>query len=246
MCGYVPPYDDEVAPLPYHDANNGERNRLYRNEGSWNFEDVTALVGLEDGNQRFSFAASWEDLDNDGDPDLYVANDFGRNNLYLNERGRFTDVAQSAGVEDISAGMGVTFSDYDRDGRFDIHVSNMFSSAGKRVTYERRLPRRRRFGHPLRFPPARPGATRSSQTLGTGLSSTSASMRESPWVGGPGALCSLTSTTTGCKTYTCPTASSPARRATTICEASSGGRSCRAPPPRPKTPPRPTAPAGPR
>jgi hypothetical protein len=75
----------------------------------------------------------------DGDPDLYVANDFGRNNLYRNEGGTFVDVAAEAGVEDISAGMGVTWADADLDGHMDLYVSNMYSSAGGRITYQRRF-----------------------------------------------------------------------------------------------------------
>ena len=131
--------DEGLPPTPYHDAENGQRNRLYRNDGSLVFRDVTAEVGLDENNRRFSFAGVWEDYDNDGDPDLYVANDFGRNNLYTNQDGRFRDVAAEAGVEDISAGMGVTWADFDRDGWIDLHVSNMFSSAGGRVTYQRRF-----------------------------------------------------------------------------------------------------------
>ena len=71
-------------PVPYHDANNGGRNLLFRNDGRWRFQDVTRQVGLDENNRRFSFAACWEDYDNDGDLDLYVANDYGRNNLYEN------------------------------------------------------------------------------------------------------------------------------------------------------------------
>ena len=47
------------------------------------------------------------------------------------------DVAAAAGVEDISAGMGVSFADYDNDGWMDLYVSNMFSSAGGRISYQR-------------------------------------------------------------------------------------------------------------
>ena len=96
-------------------------------------------VGLDVNNQRFSFAAAWEDFDNDGDQDLYVANDFGRNNLYRNDGGHFTDIASAAGVEDISAGMGVTWGDYDGDGWMDLYVSNMYSSAGGRIAYQKRF-----------------------------------------------------------------------------------------------------------
>ena len=47
--------------------------------------DVTEEVGLDENNDRFSFAAAWADYDEDGWPDLLVANDFGRKNLYHNE-----------------------------------------------------------------------------------------------------------------------------------------------------------------
>ena len=141
-CGYMLPDEEQRTPIPYHDANNGRPNTLLRNdlEGeTWTFTDVTRSVGLDRNNRRYSFAAAWEDYDDDGDPDLYVANDFGRNNLYRNDGSRFVDVAAEAGVEDISAGMGVTWSDLDRDGRMDLYVSNMFSSAGGRIAYQRRF-----------------------------------------------------------------------------------------------------------
>jgi len=100
---------------------------------------------LYQNNHRFSFATAWEDYDNDGDLDLYVANDFGRNVLFrndLNEEGRrFTDVSRQAGVEDIAAGMSVTWGDYNHDGWMDLYVSNMFSSAGSRITSQSQFKR---------------------------------------------------------------------------------------------------------
>lgn len=127
------------VPIPWHDANNGPSNHLYRNDGRGRFTDVTREVGLDANNRRFSLAASWVDYDDDGDPDLYVANDFGRNNLYRNDQGRFSDVAASSGTEDQAAGMGVSWADYDLDGLVDLHVGNMFSSAGNRIAYQRRF-----------------------------------------------------------------------------------------------------------
>jgi len=124
----------------YHDANDAGSNSLLRNEitgnGTWRFVDVTKQVGLGTNNRRYSFAAAWEDFDNDGDLDLYVANDFGRDNLYRNEGGRFVDVGPTAGVENGASGMSVTWGDYDRDGWMDVFVSNMWSAAGNRVTYQ--------------------------------------------------------------------------------------------------------------
>lgn len=142
VCGYFDHGGDSVGlgrPMPYHDANNGVKNHLLANLGDWRIEDVTEAAGLDVNNQRFSYAASWEDFDNDGDLDLYVANDFGRNNLYQNNDGRFTDIAANAGVEDISAGMSVSWSDYNQDGLMDIYVGNMFSSAGNRIAYQRQF-----------------------------------------------------------------------------------------------------------
>ena len=127
------------VPVPYYDANNGAGNLMVRNEGGFVFSDVTNEVGLAANNQRFSYAAAWEDFDNDGDQDLYVANDFGRNNLYQNTAGRFTDVAGRAGVEDVGSGMSVAWSDYNGDGWMDLYVGNMFSAAGSRITYQRRF-----------------------------------------------------------------------------------------------------------
>ena len=96
-------------------------------------------VGPLFNNSRFSMAAAWEDFDNDGDQDLYVANDFGRDNLYENDGGRFRDLASQLGVDDHGAGMSVSWADYNRDGVMDIYVGNMFSAAGNRVTYQARF-----------------------------------------------------------------------------------------------------------
>lgn len=130
-----------ARPIPYHDARNGSRNILLRNDRRFRFRDATSQTGLGENNDRFSFAAAWEDFDSDGDLDLYVANDFGRNNLYRCDRTsegvRFRDVAATAGVEDISAGMSASWGDIDNDGNPDLYVSNMWSSAGHRVSYQR-------------------------------------------------------------------------------------------------------------
>lgn len=146
VCAYsLRPRDIEhtapARPMPYHDANNGARNALFRNDRDWRFRDVAAAVGLDHNNHRFSFTAAWEDYDNDGDLDLYVANDYGRNNLYRFDRstGQFHDVAPDAGVEDISTGMSASWGDYDNDGWMDLYVANMWSSAGNRIAYQRRF-----------------------------------------------------------------------------------------------------------
>ena len=139
VCGYsgagqISPQDVFASPMPYHDAENGAPNALLSNEGGWKFRDTTEESGLAQKNLRFSLASVWEDYDNDGDQDLYVANDFGRNNLYRNDEGRFVEVTAEAGVEDIGPGMSASWGDVNNDGLVDLYVSNMFSSAGSRIT----------------------------------------------------------------------------------------------------------------
>ncbi len=127
------------VPLPLEDATNGPTNHLLRNDGERGFRDVTSTVGLSVDNQRFSLIGTWADVDDDGDPDLYVTNDFGPNQLFRNDGGSFVEVAAASGVEDRAAGMGAAWSDFDLDGDLDLHVTNMFSSAGQRVTGDPRF-----------------------------------------------------------------------------------------------------------
>ena len=84
------------------------------------------------------------DFNNDGLPDLYVANDFGRNNLYLQSRGadgkpQFRDVTDAAGLSEGAFGMSASSGDFNRDGWPDIHLGAMFSSAGSRITSQSRF-----------------------------------------------------------------------------------------------------------
>ena len=94
------------------------RNRLYRNRGDWKFEAVDGA-----GDPGYSFGAAAGDYDNDGDPDLYVCN-FGRNTLYRNDGGRFTDVTAAAGVGDERWSIAAAFADLDGDGLLDLYVAN--------------------------------------------------------------------------------------------------------------------------
>jgi hypothetical protein len=114
------------------EATNGAPNALLRNLGGRGFEDVAAQLGVA--GKSWSYASAAADYDGDGDVDLYVANDYGTNRLYENRGpGRFEDVAVERGVEDIGNGMGVSWGDLDADGRLDLYVSNMSSTAGNRI-----------------------------------------------------------------------------------------------------------------
>ncbi len=122
-------------PTPYYDAENGPPNFLFRNNRDGTFSDVTAKSGLDQNNTRYSFCCGWNDSNNDGWPDLYVVNDFGRKNLYRNNGdGTFTDVAAKEGADDIGAGMSVSWLDYDNAGKADLYVGNMWTAAGLRVS----------------------------------------------------------------------------------------------------------------
>lgn len=138
-CRYVEGGVIGGAPAPYHDAHNGARNLYWRNEGERRFRECTAEVGLDAANDRFSLGAVFEDLDDDGDADLYVTNDFGRNNLYENVGGHLTDVAARAGAEDVAASMGCAVGDVDLDGDLDLYVTNMESPAGSRIARSERF-----------------------------------------------------------------------------------------------------------
>lgn len=113
------------------EATNGAPNGLLRNEGGERFTNVAPELGLE--GSSWSYASAAADFDADGDVDLYVANDYGTNQLWRNEGGRFVDVAEELGVLDSGNGMGVSWGDLDSDGRLDLYVSNMSSTAGNRI-----------------------------------------------------------------------------------------------------------------
>ena len=100
-------------------------NGLWRNRGGGRFEDVTAAagVGLTD---EIGVTASFGDIDNDGDPDLYVTTVRGGNHLFENDGGgRFGDISGAAGVDYDGHSSGAVFFDYDRDGRLDLFVTNV-------------------------------------------------------------------------------------------------------------------------
>jgi hypothetical protein len=94
---------------------------LFHNNHDGTFTDVAAKAGVT--NDRWGFGVAVGDYDNDGWPDLFVAN-FGKNRLYHNNHdGTFTDTAEKAGVQLGNWSSGPTFGDYDGDGRLDLFVS---------------------------------------------------------------------------------------------------------------------------
>jgi hypothetical protein len=111
------------------EAYPGTASKLYRNMGRGRFEDVSQRAGVADPTSK-SLGISVLDYNNDGWPDLFVANDTQPNKLYRNNKnGTFTDVALTAGVafgeDGVARGaMGADAADYDRSGRMALLVGN--------------------------------------------------------------------------------------------------------------------------
>ncbi len=125
---YVGRYLDPRTELPdtLFYTRNGEGNSLLRNLGGLRFEDVTDRAGVREGG--LTLGVAWADYDDDGDDDLYVANDFGRNALLRNEGdGTFRDVSEATNSLDFGFGMSATWGDIDNDGDFDLYTSNVHS-----------------------------------------------------------------------------------------------------------------------
>ena len=116
----------------------GTANVLLMNRGGGRlervpFDDVVSQW-------RRSYQPVWSDIDNDGDDDLYVCNDFAPDALLRNDTPRgssqpvFVEITESAMVnKGVGFGMGASFGDFDADGDLDLYVSNMFSKAGRRI-----------------------------------------------------------------------------------------------------------------
>ena len=104
-------------------ATNGGKNLLFHNLGGGRFEDVTDKMHV--GSTRWSLAAASADFNGDGWPDIYLANDYGPEELYLNDHGvRF--VLTTAGLESESkSGMSVALGDAFNRGRLDAFVTNI-------------------------------------------------------------------------------------------------------------------------
>src|SRR6202166_3294147 len=108
----------------------GESDMLFHNKGDGTFEEVSKKAGLDDPHHYYGLGATWGDCDNDGWPDLYVANDAGPNFLYRNKHdGTFEDVGLLDGVALSGDGMeqgsmGVDWGDYLHEGRLSMMVTN--------------------------------------------------------------------------------------------------------------------------
>ena len=109
---------------------NGGKNILYHNNGDGTFTDVSGISGILSANGTYGLGVLTADLDNDGWPDIYVANDSTASALYQNKKnGKFVDIALESGCAlspdgKPQAGMGISAADYDLDGNLDLVKTN--------------------------------------------------------------------------------------------------------------------------
>jgi enediyne biosynthesis protein E4 len=116
--------DTKIMPESFEYATNGGRKYLYRNSGDGRFEEVSARVGLT--STRWALAAVAADLRGTGYPDLFIANDYGVSELFINEGGRFREVGRESGVGYApKSGMNASVGDVLNQGKFAIYVSNI-------------------------------------------------------------------------------------------------------------------------
>jgi enediyne biosynthesis protein E4 len=166
VANYVD-FDLKTAPLPEEGpctykgitvacgppGLEGGKNILYHNNGNRTFTDVSEKAGMWNAVGTYGLSVAASDLDNDGWPDIYVANDSAPATLYLNQHdGTFKDVAIENGAAlsaeaKPQAGMGVSIGDYNRDGNFDIVKTNfagdtdsLYTNLGDAVFEDRTYP----------------------------------------------------------------------------------------------------------
>jgi hypothetical protein len=116
--------DTRMMPESFEYAANGGRKYLFRNLGGGRFEEISEKIGLA--SRRWALAAVAGDLRNSGYPDLFIANDYGVSELFINEDGRYREAGRLAGVGYApKSGMNASIGDVFNEGRFAIYVSNI-------------------------------------------------------------------------------------------------------------------------
>ena len=115
----------KIMPESFRYANNGGRKYLFKGLGNGKFKDVTAEYGLT--STKWVLAAGAADLNGDGYPELYVADDYNVDELYINEKGQhFAERGKQAGIGNIpKSGMSVSFGDINNNGALGIYTTNI-------------------------------------------------------------------------------------------------------------------------
>lgn len=113
-----------IMPDSFEYAKNGGRKYLFHNLGNGKFEEVSDKLGIN--SRRWALAASAVDLRGTGHPDLFVANDYGVSELYLNDGKKFHEAGEQTGIGFApKSGMNVAFGDIMNQGRYAVYVSNI-------------------------------------------------------------------------------------------------------------------------
>ena len=126
----------DPGPNDLQNAMNGTRNQLLRGRPNGQFQDVTSQWGLQNEGVRWSFQGAFGDPDEDGDIDLYVANDFGPNVFYRRQSAdpvKFVAEIEPPSKVRNGFSMSATWADLDGDLDLDLYVSNMSSTAAGRL-----------------------------------------------------------------------------------------------------------------
>ena len=130
VTGYFPEVLDlwhvtttKIMQESFEFARNGGHNVLWRNLGDGRFEDVTAATGCD--STRWTLAVAAADFDRDGWQDLYLANDYGPEELFRNVGGQRFELASVGLGEDSKSGMSVAVGDVQNKGRLDVYVTNI-------------------------------------------------------------------------------------------------------------------------
>jgi len=114
----------KIMPDSFEYAKNGGRKYLFHNLGNGKFEEVSEELGIS--SRRWALAASAADLRGTGHPDLFIANDYGVSELYLNDGKRFHEAGEQTGVGFApKSGMNVAYGDIFNQGRYSVYVSNI-------------------------------------------------------------------------------------------------------------------------
>ncbi len=115
----------KIMPESFEYAQNGGRKYLFHNLGNGRFEEVSEQLGIQ--SRRWALAAVAADLRGTGHPDLFIANDYGVSELYLNDGGKhFREVGKETGIGYApKSGMSAAVGDVLNDGRMGVYVSNI-------------------------------------------------------------------------------------------------------------------------
>lgn len=140
-----------IMPESFEYAKNGGRKYLYRNLGGGRFEEVSKQFGID--SNRWALAAAAADITGNGFPDLFVSNDYGISELYLNDGGkRFIDASETSGIGfSPKSGMNASFGDVLNDGQLAIYESNISEEGILLQGNNLWMPRRNSSGMEVKF-----------------------------------------------------------------------------------------------